>query len=31
MGSDITEFVIYAETPQIKKWAWGAQAQVSCA
>ncbi|CAK9063950.1 unnamed protein product [Durusdinium trenchii] len=23
MGSDITEFVIYAETPQIKKWAWG--------
>ena len=24
VGSDITEFVIYAETPQDKKWAWGA-------
>ncbi|CAE7747972.1 CLC-G [Symbiodinium pilosum] len=23
LGSDITEFVIYAETPQDKKWAWG--------
>ena len=23
LGSDITEFVIYAETPQNKKWNWG--------